>query len=386
MKNKQLPKSIDFLSSHGLTVISLLFLMVITIIGTIDQKYIGLYQSQKVYFESIFFNITLFKAGGYVFFIPFPGGYTVLAVLFVNLILAFVFKFRWRLHTFGVIVCHIGLLLLLIGSYLTYAYSVNGHMTFAEQEKRAYFVSYTDNELVITETNAEGEKSTSFGNEHLYKGSNLLAPSKNIHVEITYFFQNCDAIRNKDNLFSHQEYVLRKIAPALEAEMNTVGVYASVFNGKNLIGRYYLYQGVPVDFNYQGTRYSIYIQRHKYPVPFSLKLLKFTRELYPGTQTPKHYESKVTLSEKSSAGQNSEREILISMNRPLRHKGYTFYQSSFNQEKDQAGNTIKYYSTLAVMKNPAEEWPYFSCLLVVLGMIIHFIPKMFRFAKRQGKK
>ncbi|WP_372368878.1 cytochrome c biogenesis protein ResB [Candidatus Uabimicrobium sp. HlEnr_7] len=386
MKNKQLPKSIDFLSSHGLTVISLLFLMVITIIGTIDQKFIGLYQSQKIYFESIYFTIKLFKANGYVFFLPLPGGYTILAVLFVNLILAFVFKFRWRLRTFGIIVCHIGLLLLLIGSYLTYAYSVHGHMTFAEKEQRGYFVSYTDNEITITEFSEQGEETKSFANNYLYKNSNLLAPSKNIHLQVTHFFQNCDAIRNTDNLFTNQEYVLRKLQPALEAEMNTVGLYTSVYSGKKLIGRYYLYQSVPVVFNYQEKRYSIHIQRRKYPVPFSLKLLKFTRELYPGTQTPKHYESKVTLKEKNHTGEQTEREILISMNRPLRHRGYTFYQSSFNQEQDQMGNTVKYYSTLAVMKNPAEEWPYFSCLLVVLGMIIHFIPKLLRFAQRQGKK
>ncbi len=55
------------------------------------------------------------------------------------------------------------------------------------------------------------------------------------------------------------------------------------------------------------------------------------------------------------------REVLISMNDPLRYRGFTFYQAGFdNNDK----TTI-----LQVVKNPAMLLPYIACGLVALGLL-----------------
>lgn len=388
MKKQQLPKSIDFLSSHGLTIICLVLLMIITIIGTIAQKSLGLFQSQKIYFESFYFIIKLFKAKGYVFFMPLPGGYLILLVLFFNLAFAFIFKFRFRKQTIGIIVCHIGLLLLMLGSYLTYAYSIGGHLSFYEKEAKNHFVSYNYNEILVTESQGVTEKQATFKNNFLAKNMNILVPSKKIHFNIKKFYKNCQWFNNKQPGLngSSQRFFLKNMTPFPEDEANVAGLYIHVFSGKNKVGGYYVSQGFPTSFNYQGSKYTITIQKEKYDLPFSLELLDFTRVLHPNSQMPKHFESKVTLRETIDNIDKPERTIIIKMNQPLRYQGYTFYQSSFAQEKNNRGQITRERSTLAVMRNPAEKWPYISCLLVVLGMIVHFLPKLFRFAKRQSKK
>jgi hypothetical protein len=52
------------------------------------------------------------------------------------------------------------------------------------------------------------------------------------------------------------------------------------------------------------------------------------------------------------------------MNHPLRHAGETFYQTNF------IGNDQG--TILQVVKNPGWLMPYVSCILVALGMIVHF--------------
>jgi hypothetical protein len=56
------------------------------------------------------------------------------------------------------------------------------------------------------------------------------------------------------------------------------------------------------------------------------------------------------------------------MNEPLKHKGYTFYQSSF--EEDKMGNPVT--SVLTVNYDPGRWLKYIGCLLIVLGSILLF--------------
>ena len=53
-------------------------------------------------------------------------------------------------------------------------------------------------------------------------------------------------------------------------------------------------------------------------MPFSLQLLKFHHDIYPGTDIPKNFSSRVRL-QSLDTGEN--REVLIYMNNPLRYAG-----------------------------------------------------------------
>ena len=64
------------------------------------------------------------------------------------------------------------------------------------------------------------------------------------------------------------------------------------------------------------------------PLPFSLRLDSFRVQCYPGTDAPEDYISYVRLSD-SSGG---EQTATVSMNRILTHRGYRFYQSSYDPD------------------------------------------------------
>jgi len=63
--------------------------------------------------------------------------------------------------------------------------------------------------------------------------------------------------------------------------------------------------------------------------PFSISLQSFEIEYYPGTVFPANYISKVDITD-SKTGNIFEHTI--SMNNILRHKGFRFYQSSFDED------------------------------------------------------
>jgi ABC-type transport system involved in cytochrome c biogenesis permease subunit len=64
-------------------------------------------------------------------------------------------------------------------------------------------------------------------------------------------------------------------------------------------------------------------------IPFTLKLVSFHIEHYPGTESPSDYVSKVEVNDPLN---NRHFEAQISMNKILSYKGYRFYQSSFDDD------------------------------------------------------
>lgn len=56
---------------------------------------------------------------------------------------------------------------------------------------------------------------------------------------------------------------------------------------------------------------------------------------------------------------------LIEMNAPLRYKGYTFFQSSFDQN-EQGEATV-----LTVVENKGRLFPYIGTFVVALGLLLH---------------
>lgn len=105
---------------------------------------------------------------------------------------------------------------------------------------------------------------------------------------------------------------------------------------------------------------------------FGLKLDQFRVGRYQGTRRAASYESDVTVVDPNNPGES----ITISMNEPLKYQGFTFYQSSF-QEDEMGRPTV---SILSVNRDPGRPWKYLGSLLIVLG-IIH----LFYFKRRKSR-
>ena len=105
-------------------------------------------------------------------------------------------------------------------------------------------------------------------------------------------------------------------------------------------------------------------------VPFSIKLVDFELERYPGSMTPASYASDVVLIDKE---QNINMPYKIYMNHILDHRNYRFFQSSYDQ--DEKG------TVLSVNHDPGT-WPtYIGYILLALGMIWSLFHRNGRFQK-----
>ncbi|PIS09739.1 MAG: cytochrome c biogenesis protein [Bdellovibrio sp. CG10_big_fil_rev_8_21_14_0_10_47_8] len=90
---------------------------------------------------------------------------------------------------------------------------------------------------------------------------------------------------------------------------------------------------------------------------FDLSLKKFEVGRYQGTMRASSYQSVVATPDGV--------ETLISMNEPLKHQGYTFYQASF-QDGPTGEPTA---SILSVNKDPGRPLKYLGSLILSLGII-----------------
>ena len=104
-------------SSLKLTVVCLVLGCVIVFWGTIAQVHLGLYKAQNEFFRSLFVYWTPAGSG---FHIPiFPGGYLIGTVLLVNLFLAHFRYYQPGKRKIGIVLIHLGIVLLLVGQMLT---------------------------------------------------------------------------------------------------------------------------------------------------------------------------------------------------------------------------------------------------------------------------
>jgi hypothetical protein len=94
--------------------------------------------------------------------------------------------------------------------------------------------------------------------------------------------------------------------------------------------------------------------------------------VYPGTDIPKNFSSRVLL-QRPATGE--KREVLIYMNNPLRYAGETYYQSGFDPDNH---GTI-----LQVVHNPSWLTPYFSCVLVGVGLVVQFAIHLLGFTRKR---
>ena len=120
----------------------------------------------------------------------------------------------------------------------------------------------------------------------------------------------------------------------------------------------------------QDKAYIVSYMNEKKPLGFSLKLKSFKVTRWPSSFKAASYESEVLAEAGGMAGQGAQEgtQHIISMNKPLKHKGYTIYQSGF--EEDETGQPIS--SIFAINKDPGRGLKYFGSFLIVLGSVLLF--------------
>jgi hypothetical protein len=156
--------------------------------------------------------------------------------------------------------------------------------------------------------------------------------------------------------------------------VDTPSGLVEISSGSNSPGTFLVsaYLAHPQEFTDNGHSYEMSLRPRRYLMPFSLKLLEFHHDDYPGTDIPKNFSSRVRVQNPQN---KEDREALIYMNNPLRYSGLTFYQASY--DPDDGG------SILQVVHNPGWLTPYLSCVLVGIGLVVQFAQHLVPFLKRR---
>jgi len=98
------------------------------------------------------------------------------------------------------------------------------------------------------------------------------------------------------------------------------------------------------------------------PLPFSLTVVSFRVETYPGSVEPSDYISQVKI-----GLARKEHVAEVRMNQPLRQDGWTIYQSSFQTVDGVRAPVFK------LTHNPWAPFPSVVSLLLVASMALHFV-------------
>src|SRR5262249_54794576 len=120
------------------------------------------------------------------------------------------------------------------------------------------------------------------------------------------------------------------------------------------------------------ARYRLSFDFDRRPLGFELRLTDFDPSNDPGTTARSSYRSDVELTDNERSIQN--RPQVITMNEPLTHRGWTFYQSSFRRPADPETGREEgpYMSIFQVHFDPAWQVIYGGCLLVIFGTFVQF--------------
>lgn len=372
-------RALALLGSYGLACVVLLLLLLLTLLGTLEQADHSLYAVQKKYFESLF-------VVGEGFPLPLPGAALLLTVLFFNLLVGGMLRLRRARSKAGIFVIHVGIALMLVAGLVEFRTSHKGHLTLFEGQESGAFQSYYEWELVVREPLPDGgarefvvphERFARLGPGDSARFTSDALP---FDVVLAGFLPNCRPRPSGAPTLGVDGFVLEPLARAMEAESEVAGLTATLDAGSERVsGLLWGLQRFPWNATVAGRTWQVDLRKRTYDLPFQVHLRDFTRELHPGTGIPSRFYSDVTCVE-GGVG----RDLRISMNEPLRRGGFTLYQASWGPSDARPGD--KLFSTFAVVQNPADRVPLLACIVIALGLLVHFVPRLVRHVRLQSVK
>ena len=301
----------------------------------------------------------------------------------------------------GIVYMHVGVILLLVNELVTGLGAYEGRMEIQQQGINNFTYNLEESELAIIALNPDGsERVVAIPESKLEwsaKGNVISDERLPFDVKVEKFFKNSRLVRAvkedgtpaRDNPADAGE--LRKVYVAESVKVGTgadgQGVadigsgYVTLYYrestekiGTYLFSSFFTHtigaeemEPVVVD----GKTYSVNMRFAREYKPYSVHLIEFRHDKFTGTQKARNFSSEIMLLDEDHP---NGRLAKISMNDPLRYRGETFFQAAFLPRDS---GTI-----LQVVRNPGYLIPYIACIVVSLGMALHFLGHLDRFSKR----
>ncbi len=383
-------------ASLRLTVVLLALSIVLVFVATLAQTQLGVWGVHQQYFHTFI----VWKNIKGVSVPVFPGGYLVGGLLFVNLVTAHLQRFKLTWRKLGIHLAHAGVILLLLGELLSGLWQQEFQLKFNEGDTKNYAENSRDFELALIDTTSPGyNEVVAIPAALLEKGQPLpLTNSQGQALPFTVipraYYPNADIrgpAQQPPGELPGSRLATTGLGPQLSVtplpftysddELNLPVASVELMGKDHSFGTWlvsaYFYLA-PKAFSPQtftddaGHSWQLDLRPVRDYEPFSLTLIKASHDIYPGSDIPKNFSSRVRL---TSADGREDSEKLIYMNAPLRYNGMTFYQ----QQMD----TPDYKSVLQVVRNPSWKLPYISCLMVAGGLLWQFGLSLVTFISRR---
>jgi hypothetical protein len=386
--------------------------LVLVFFGTLAQEPLGLHGAQQRYFQSFFVDAAAFYGGLHKFadmilqgfghpLLPLdsarlmqapripvlPGGYMIGGLLIINLIAAHFRYYQPGKRKIGIILIHLGIVMLLVGQLLTDFLAIESTLHLRNGETKNYSEADQHYELAIVDsTDPKGDKVVAIPGHRLTKGGDVNVSGLPFTVHVKTYYPNSSLVEKAAAGYQQVE-VTAGIGSGIwwrsvphETAMNRRDIASGIVEivtPQGSLGSYLVSAFIerPQQFVVDGRVYQMMLRLERYYKPYSLQLLEFRHDKYPGTEIPKNFSSRVRLVQPDT---KEDREVLIKMNTPLRYKGETYYQSSF--DPDNQG------SVLQVVRNPGWLTPYLGCIMVSAGLIYQFLAHLIGFATKRRTK
>ena len=282
----------------------------------------------------------------------------VQVLLGINL-LGNIFRYKiYKLEKLPSFIFHVGFLLILIGSGITRYIGFEGMMHIREGYSEDQIIS---NEPYIQVKAIKGDKIYSVQKKKLMSkiSNNSFSIDMNIdgkiaHIKYLNFLPN---IITKEGVAGVSAVIVQV---EFDGDKKEITMYGRGKGSKGLVTKEKI---AGVDFRFEWGSKMI-------PLPFSLKLKDFQLERYPGSMSPSSYASEVVLIDESLG---IKKDFRIFMNHVLDHRGYRFFQSSYDQDEK---GTI-----LSVNHDPGKLPTYIGYFMLGLGFFLNILNKKSRFRK-----
>ncbi len=420
-----LKKAVVFLGSFELAFILLVLLGLLTFVGTLAQVDMSLYDVQQTYFES--FLITDYKVGPIP--VPLLGGYLLLSIFFVNIVVGGIIRIRKGKSTVGILISHVGIVFLLAGSFVEFQLSTKGQMTLWEPEEFAdlngngqwdpgerfddanrnmryddgesgsAYKSTSEWEVVVTELKASGgAREYIIPQDHfedLGEGDSTRYTHQDLPFDVVLSGYALNAEPRPARASEARAgvgldgFVLLARDPVTTNNMrNLPGIIASLKptdGGKAksaiLWGGSMQRNGnrIPWPVSMGGKSYQVDLRSQTWDLPFAVRLNRFVHKRHAGIAMAKEYSSYVT---KIQDGQL--RDIHITMNEPMRHQGVTLYQTGWGPQDQPRAK--RFWSTFSVVENPSDRIPMWACIVIAIGLLWHFLRRLYLHLKAESRR
>jgi hypothetical protein len=344
-------KFLSIAASPRLTAVCLIVMICMVIFGTLYEASYGLLAARERFFQSWF----SFAFG----VVPIPGIKLIALILLSNLVFQSVAFFRYPLKNSGLIIIHCGVAMLLAGAFLSSKMAYEYFLPLGVGETSDMVMNLNEEELVIHNAG---------GNDVRAAFTDTVIPVKNMRKGES--ITTGDATLRIDAISKHTKEVHAHEDKKQGKEI-TLSYSASCKSSTG--NKIVVNQSTPqkIMCNERTILVEIRPLTKKLPVSFTLK--DFSKQLHQGTQTLKHVQSQVVIK-----GDSFVRDAVITMNKPLRYKNYTFYQSSYSEHQG------RLFASFSVVYNPYKIAPYIASLIIIAGGLLHMVLIIIAGSRKRG--